>query len=201
MSQVGKGGRYPDELRERAVRMVFEHAHEYPSQWKAIVSIGEKLGVHRESLRTWVRRAEVDQGHRPGLTTDERTRIRELERENKELRRANEMARLNPPSTCRSATRSDSPRTLIVASVGSKGDSYDNALAESFNGIYKWELIHRRGPWRGLDDVEFETLTYVDWFNHRRLHGELAEHGYVTPAEFEDDYYRQNVTASEAATK
>jgi putative transposase len=89
----------------------------------------------------------------------------------------------------------------IVASVGSKGDSYDNALAESFNGLYKWELIYRRGPWRGLDDVEFATLTYVDWFNHRRLHGEIAEHGYTTPAEFEAAYYRQNVTAAEAATQ
>jgi transposase InsO family protein len=57
----------------------------------------------------------------------------------------------------------------IVASVGSRGDSYDNALAENFNGLYKWELIHRQGPWRGLDDVEFATMTYVDWFNHRRL--------------------------------
>ena len=63
----------------------------------------------------------------------------------------------------------------IVASVGSKGDSYDNALAESFNGLYKWELIYRQGPWRGLDDVEFATMTYVDWFNHRRLHGEITD--------------------------
>ena len=62
----------------------------------------------------------------------------------------------------------------IVASVGSKGDSYDNALAESFNGLYKWELIYRQGPWRGLDDVEFATMTYVDWFNHRRLHGTIT---------------------------
>ena len=63
----------------------------------------------------------------------------------------------------------------IVASVGSRGDSYDNALAESFNGLYKWELIYPRGPWRGLDDVEFATLGYVDWFNHRRLHGEITD--------------------------
>ncbi len=89
----------------------------------------------------------------------------------------------------------------IVASVGSKGDSYDNALAESFNGLYKWELIYRHGPWRGLDDVEFVTLTYVDWFNQRRLHGEIAEHGYVTPADFEAAYYRQSVVVTEAATQ
>src|SRR5690606_9793604 len=62
----------------------------------------------------------------------------------------------------------------IVASVGSKGDSYDNALAESFNGLYKWELIYRQGPWGGLDDVEFATMSYVDWFNHRRLHGTIT---------------------------
>jgi transposase len=91
MSGVGKGGRYPDELRERAVRMVFEHQGEYPSQWRAIVSIAEKLDVHRETLRVWVRRAEIDDGGRPGLTTDERARMRDLERENKELRRANEI--------------------------------------------------------------------------------------------------------------
>jgi transposase len=91
MSGVGKGKRYPAELRERAVRMVFEHEGEYPSQWKAIVSIAEKLDVNRESLRVWVRRAEVDDGQRPGVTTDERARLRELEREVKELRRANEI--------------------------------------------------------------------------------------------------------------
>jgi putative transposase len=69
----------------------------------------------------------------------------------------------------------------VVPSVGSRGDSYDNALAESFNGLYKAELIRHRGPWRGLDDVEYATLEYVDWFNHRRLHGEL---GLRPPAEF-----------------
>lgn len=72
-----------------------------------------------------------------------------------------------------------------VASVGSRGDSYDNALAESFNGLYKTELIHHAGPWRGLEDVEFATLAYVDWFNQRRLHGEL---GMVPPVEFERAY-------------
>jgi putative transposase len=90
----------------------------------------------------------------------------------------------------------------IIASVGSRGDSYDNALAESFNGLYKWELIHRQGPWRGLDDVEFATLTYVDWFNHRRLHGEITNDAtYATPAEFEVAYYRQTTPASEPVTQ
>src|ERR1044071_2529543 len=84
-------GRYPDEVRERAVRMVFEHEDEYPSQWKAIESISAKLSINHETLRIWVRRAETDAGQRPGLTTDEHARIRELEREVKELRRANEI--------------------------------------------------------------------------------------------------------------
>jgi transposase len=91
MPALPKGQRHPAELRERAVRMVFEHQHEYPSQWKAIESIAQKLDLNRETLRVWVRRAEVDKGRRPGVTTDERERIKQLERENKELRRANEI--------------------------------------------------------------------------------------------------------------
>jgi putative transposase len=88
----------------------------------------------------------------------------------------------------------------IVASVGSKGDSYDNALVESFNGLYKWELIYPQGPWSGLDDVEWATLTYVDWFNNRRLHGEITDGpGYTTPAAYEAAYYRQ--TTPEAGTQ
>ena len=85
-------GRYPDEVRERAVRMVFDHQAEYPSQWKAIESISKKLSINHETLRQWVRRAETDAGERPGLTTDERAKMKALELENKELRRANEMA-------------------------------------------------------------------------------------------------------------
>jgi putative transposase len=90
----------------------------------------------------------------------------------------------------------------IVGSVGSRGDSYDNALAESFNGLYKWELIHRQGPWRGLDHVEFTTMTYVDWFNQRRLHGEITDdNSYTTPAQFESLYYRQPNPAPEPVTQ
>ena len=90
----------------------------------------------------------------------------------------------------------------IIASVGSKGDSCDNALAESFNGLYKWELIYRQGPWRGLDDVEFATMTYVDWFNQRRLHGNITDDpDYTTPAEVEATYYSQTTTALEAVTQ
>jgi transposase len=85
--------RYPQELRERAVRMVFEHQDEHDSQWSAIRSIASKFGVSTEALRKWVRRAEIDGGVRPGLTTDERERLKTLERENRELRRANEILR------------------------------------------------------------------------------------------------------------
>ena len=86
----------------------------------------------------------------------------------------------------------------VLASVGSRGDSYDNALAESFHGLYKAELIRHEGPWRGLDDVEFATLAYVDWFNHRRLHGEL---GMVPPAEYEARYHERAAALPAAASQ
>ena len=84
-------GRYPQELRERAVRLVFEHQDEHPWQWAAICSIAHKFGVSAETLRKWVRKAEVDDGLRSGLTSDERERLKGLEREVRELRRANEI--------------------------------------------------------------------------------------------------------------
>ena len=88
---MNRPGKYPQEIRERTVRLVQEHAGEYPSQWAAITSIATKCGITPETVRTWVRRAEVDAGARPGVTTDERKRVAELERENRELRRANEI--------------------------------------------------------------------------------------------------------------
>ena len=78
-------------MRERAVRLVLEHRDEYPSEWAAMRSIAEKIGVTPETVRSWVRRAETDAGQRPGTTTAEAERIRELERENRELKRANEI--------------------------------------------------------------------------------------------------------------
>jgi transposase len=86
-----KATRYPPELRERAIRLVREHRDEHPSESAAIQSIAGKLGMTPETLRLWVRRDEVDHGKRPGVTSAERERIRELERENRELRRANEI--------------------------------------------------------------------------------------------------------------
>ena len=90
---MGRASKHSPEVRERAVRMVFDHAAEHPSQWAAIRSVGEKLGVGTEALRRWVRQAERDAGHRPGLTTDERARLKQVERENFELKRANEILR------------------------------------------------------------------------------------------------------------
>ena len=88
-----KPSRYSPELRERAVRMVFEHQGEHTSQWAAISSIASKVGCTTETLRNWVRQAERDTGKRPGLTTEERQRLKDLEREVRELRRANEILR------------------------------------------------------------------------------------------------------------
>jgi len=381
--------KYPQELRDRAVRMVFEFRQQTGGQPGAIVRVAEQLGVHREALRTWVRQAEVDTGKRPGVPTAEQQRIAELEREVRELRRAMRSSRRRAPfrgrarpspdevtrmidahrerfgvepicrvlevptstyyahkqqqpsartrrdsqlkaeieriwkenlqgsgarkiwrqlpregigvarctverlmgelglqgvvggkpkrtrvgdpqaerpadlvnrqftarapnrlwvadltyvrtwsgfcyaafiidaysrllvgwqlashlrtdlaldalemaiwrrqaqleglvhhsdraaNTCRSATPNASPRPARPASVGSRGDSYDNPLAESTIGLYKTELIRRRGPWRGLDHLELATLEWVDWYNHRRLHGALD---HVPPAEYQ----------------
>src|SRR5437867_11813323 len=84
---MARPSRFSPEVRERAVRMVFEHAPEHASQWAAITSIAEKIGCAAETLRSWVRQAERDGGQRPGLTTDGRARFKQLERENVELRR------------------------------------------------------------------------------------------------------------------
>jgi putative transposase len=82
-----------------------------------------------------------------------------------------------------------------VASVGSRGDSYDNAMAEAFNSLFKAELIRHQGPWRGIDDVEYATAEYIDWFNHRRLHGQL---GHIPPAEHETTHAATHTTPAPA---
>jgi len=96
--------------------------------------------------------------------------------------------------------KAPAPKRLAEAgvepSVGSVGDSYDNALAETINGLYKAEVIHRRGPWRSFEAVEFATLEWVDWFNHRRL---LEPIGNIPPAEAEARYYALNDQAAIAA--
>ncbi|WP_159275352.1 IS3 family transposase [Variovorax boronicumulans] len=405
-----KSNKFSPEVRERAVRMVQEHRGEYPSLWAAVESIAPKIGCVPQTLNEWVKRDEVDNGVREGVTTSEAQRMKELEREVKELRRANEILKLasaffgpggarppaevlrdfidkhrdtfgvepickvlqvapsgyrrhaallrEPHKRCARAQRDDAlmpaiqrvwqanmqvygadkvwrqlaregtavarctverlmrrlglrgvmrgkvvkttisdarapcpldrvnrqfraqrPNQLWVSdftyvstwqgwlyvafvidvfarrivgwrvsssmrtdfvldaleqalydrqperdgslichsdrgsqyvsiryterlgeagiepSVGSKGDSYDNALAETINGLYKAELIHRRAPWKTKEAVEFATLEWVFWFNHHRL---LEPIGYIPPAEAEANYYRQ--LASQAAT-
>ena len=83
-------------------------------------------------------------------------------------------------------------------SVGSRGDAFDNALAETINGLYKTELIRKRGPWKTLEDVEFATLEWVDWFNNRRL---LEPIGYIPPAEFEEMFYREQTLVEDEGLK
>ncbi len=90
---MARRSRFSQEVRERAVRMVFEHGREYGSEWEAIGSIAEKIGCSAETLRKWVRQTEIDSGRRGGRTSDEQARTKELERENRELRRANEILR------------------------------------------------------------------------------------------------------------
>jgi putative transposase len=84
----------------------------------------------------------------------------------------------------------------VAPSVGSVGDSYDNALAETINGLYKTEVIRHQGPWRGIEAVEFATLEWVDWFNNRRL---MEPIGNVPPAELETEYYDQMTGSAIAA--
>ena len=90
---MGRPRKYSPEVRERAVRLVFDHEHQHDSQWAAIRSVAEQIGCTAETLRHWVRQAERDVGRRPGLSTEERARMKELEREVRELRRANEILR------------------------------------------------------------------------------------------------------------
>jgi transposase len=90
---MGRKSKYPAEVRERAVRLVYEQQGQHESQWAAIASIAAKMGCTPETLRKWVRQSERDAGQRPGVTTSERERLKELERENRELKRANEILR------------------------------------------------------------------------------------------------------------
>ncbi|MDT0345703.1 IS3 family transposase [Streptomyces litchfieldiae] len=393
--------KYPDELRERVVRLVFETRERSGQKAGAIARVADQLGINRETLRNWVSRAEIDSGERPGTSTADAQRTAELERENRELRRANEIlkaasgflragarpatatlvefvdehretygvepicaqiqvapstyyaAKTRPRSArslrdeelCKEISRvyeenygvygarkvwrqlrregidvarctverlmrtlglagalrggarrrttvpdpaaqrsadlvkrvfaAERPNRLWVAdptyvatwsgmayvafvvdvysrrivgwraaahmrtdlpldalemavwhrddalkelihhsdrgsqytsiryterlveagcrpSVGSTGDSYDNALAESVIGLYKTELVRRRGPWRTLDDLELATLEWVDWYNHRRIHSAI---GNVTPEEYENAFYSDRVHA------
>ena len=82
-----------------------------------------------------------------------------------------------------------------MASVGSSGDSYDNALAEAFNSLFKAELVGNSGPWTGIDELEIAAAEYFDWFNHRRLHGEI---GMIPPVELEENYHHHQIVPATA---
>ena len=131
---MNRSKRYSPEIRERAVRMVFEHQSEYESEWAAMCSISSKIGCTAETLRKWVRRSETDQGS--GLCH-----------------------RCIFPAHRRLAGQSIRYTERLVkadmdASADSVGDSCDNALAETINGLYKTEVIRRRGPWTNIEEVE-----------------------------------------------
>lgn len=214
----GKAKQVFPEVRERAVRMVQENRGKYPSLWAAIESIAPKIGCVPQTLHEWVRKHEIDTGKRDGVASIEHERVKELEREATrrivDWRVSSSMYTDFVLDALEQALHDRQPdrdeglvhhgdrgaqyvsiryterlaETGIAPSVGSRGDSCDNALAETINGLYKAEVIHRCGPWKTEASVEWATLEWVAWFNHYRL---LAPIGYILPAEAEENYYRQ----------
>jgi putative transposase len=194
---MNKPKTYSPEVRERAVRMVFDHTHEHPSQWAAVARLRSGLGlcgvVRGRRCKTTVPAGEAD-------------RPMDLVERNFTAARPNQLwvSDFTYVATWRGFgyvafvidvfSRRYTERLAeagIEPSVGSRGDSYDNARAESVIGLFKTEVIHRRGPWRGLEDVEFATLEWVWWFNHHRL---LEPLGSVPPVAYEEAFYRRQET-------
>lgn len=139
--------------------------------------MASRIGCSSRTLNKWVKKAEVESGSRAGVPLDVLEKLKAQEREIRELRQANETAQY---LFIRYTERLD--LTGIEPSVGSVGDSYDNALAETVNGLCNLELIHRRGPWKSFEPVKYTTLEWVDWFNNRRL---LEPIGSIPPTEAE----------------
>ena len=191
--------KYSAEVRERAMRMVQERRGEHDSQWASISAIGAKIGCTAETLRRWVRRAERDSGQRVGLSTSERERIKVLEQAlharcplHKEILIHHSDRGVQYVSIRYTERLAEAG---IEPSVGSVGDSYDNAVAETINGLYKAEVIHRRA-WKNQEAVELATLDRVDWFNHCRLGAPI---GHVPPPEADAIYYEQLTESAIAA--
>jgi transposase InsO family protein len=186
-----KTNKFSPEVRERAVRMVQEQRGEYPSLWAAIESIAPKIGwlyvafvidVFARRIVGW----RVSSSMRTDFVLDaleQALYARQPERDGSLVCHSDRGSQyVSIRYTERLAEAGIEP------SVDSKGNSYDNALAETINGLYKAELIHRRAPWKTKEAVEFATLEWVSWFNHHRL---LEPIGYIPPAEAEANYYRQ----------
>ena len=150
--------KYSPEMRERALRMLEEAKPEHSNLMSALRHVAGLLGMSPETLRVWHRRREIDAGQRSDHGSNYLWVVY--------TDRINELG--------------------ATPSTGSVGDSYDNALAEAVNGLYKTELIRRKGPWRTVEQVELATLEYVCWWNNARLHGEPD---YRTPVEVEQAYY------------
>ena len=164
MSERRRRGRYPDELRERAMRMAYGAERDCGSQWEVISSVAEKLGPAPETVRLASRSLRSDLA------------VNALEQALWERNRTGAGLHGLIHHSDRGAQYLSIRYTErlaandIVSSVGSRADSYDNALAEATIGLYKTELVRHRGPWRGLEDLELATLEWVDWFNNRRIH-------------------------------
>ena len=148
---MSKRIRCTPEAKERAVRMLLEHQDEHPPQWQAICSIAPKIACTGETLRCWPNLAERDQGLRAGSTTSERERLKKFALEYWDFRRANEILR-------KASAYFAQAEAGVEPSVGSVGNSHNDAFVETVIGLYKTCVIRRRGPWRNLDAVEFATF-------------------------------------------
>src|ERR1700680_1551863 len=165
------GNRYPQEIRERAVRMVVEHRDEYPTEWAALACVAGKLGMTPETLRKWLRRDQVDSGGRPGVTTTERGRIRELEREVRELRRANEILK------AASVFFAGGPAPPTVEAVSFTTPNKDPWGVEPictvlpFAPTTYYAAISRPPSARTARDEELKPEIQRVWEAHRRVYG------------------------------
>ena len=199
--------KYSPEVRERAAQMVLSGISEHGSRWAAIVAIAGKIGCAPQTLNEWVLSfrqygpkhkihdspdvfARKIVGWRTSRTANTSFVLDALEQALYDRKPVSDGGLIHHSDRGSQYLSIKYTERLAEAglepSVGSVGDSYDNALAETINGLYKAEVIHRCGPWRSCGAVEYATLEWVDWFNNRRL---LDPIGNIPPAEAEENYY------------